>query len=97
MQCHCLGFVEREDEGCALAVLRANGAENIGRGRSLIARRRRPGAALRPTPRDLILLADAGLVAKPDFYRLAVCLLGDSRHNSREVFLKAATAAAPWA
>jgi hypothetical protein len=37
------------------------------------------------------------LVAEPDFYRLAACLLGDSRHDGREVFLKVATAAASWA
>ncbi len=78
-------------------MLRANGAENIGRGRSLIARRRWPCATLRPTPRDLILLANASLVAEPDVYRLAARLLGDSRYNGREVFLKAATAAASWA
>jgi len=45
----------------------------------------------------MILLANASLVAEPDFYRLAARLLGDSRHNGREVFLKAATAAASWA
>src|SRR5271166_716253 len=35
---------------------------------------------------DLILLANASLVAEPDFYRLAARLLGDSRHNGREVY-----------
>ncbi len=71
MQGHRLGIAGRKDEGCALAVLRTDGAEDIGRGGALIARRGRPCAALRPTPRDLVLLADAGLVAEPDFYRLA--------------------------
>jgi hypothetical protein len=52
--------------------------------------------ALAIGPSIYVLLADAGLVAEPDFYRLAACLLGDSRHDGREV-LKAATAAASWA
>jgi hypothetical protein len=30
------------------------------------------GAALRPPPRDLVLLANTGFVRKPDFYFVAV-------------------------
>jgi hypothetical protein len=60
MQGHRLGIAERQDEGCTLAVLRTDGAEDIGRDGALIARRGRPRTTFRPTPCDLILLADAG-------------------------------------
>jgi len=54
----------------------------------LIAQRRGPRAALRPAPRDLVLLADARLVGEPDLYRLAARFFGNSSHDGGEIFLK---------
>jgi len=45
-------------------------------------------ATLRPTGLVIYSSGQCELVAEPDFYRLAARLLGDSRHNGREVFLK---------
>ena len=72
VQVHRLGVAGGQDQGCALAVLRADRAEDVGRGGALVTRRARTGAALGPTAGDLVLLADAGLVGEPDFYGVAV-------------------------
>src|SRR5262249_627529 len=52
------------------------------------------GAALGPAAGDLVLLADAGLVGEPDFYRVAVKrLLARNCLQARgEVFLKSSIA-----
>ena len=68
MQVHRLGIAAGHDERRALAVLRADRAEDVGRGGSLVFRGARPRAALGPAPRDLVLLADARLVGEPDLY-----------------------------
>ena len=44
------------------AVFRADRAEYVGRFPALVFRRRRPGSASRPAPRDLVLLTDTGLI-----------------------------------
>src|ERR1700753_1529078 len=88
----------RHDQGCTLAVLRTNGAEDIGRGGPLIAERHRSRAALGPAPGDLGLLSDARFVLKPHFYRLAGSLvMRNLFHTREEVFLKASRAAGSWA
>ena len=69
VQVHRLGVASWHDEGRSLAVLRADCAENVGRGGALIVRRRGPCAAFRPTSCDLVLLADARFIGEPDFYR----------------------------
>ena len=69
MQVYRLGVATRHDERRAFALLRADRAKNIGRGGSLIARGGGARAAPGPTPRDLVLLADARLVGEPDFDR----------------------------
>jgi hypothetical protein len=66
VQVHCLAVAMRQDQGCPFAVLWADGAEDG----ALIRWRRGPRAAFRPTPRDLVLLADARLVGKADLYAL---------------------------
>jgi len=65
---HRFGVASRHDERRALAVLGTDRAEDIGRGGSLVFRRTRPRAALGPATGDLVLLADARLVGKPDLY-----------------------------
>jgi hypothetical protein len=68
MQIHRLGVATRHDERRSFALLGTDRAENVGRGGSLIARGAGARAALGPTSRDLVLLADARLVGEPDFY-----------------------------
>src|SRR5262249_12132 len=72
VQVHRFGFAGRQDQGCALAPLRAYRTEDVGGGGTLVTRCAWAGAALRPATGDLVLLADASLVGEPDFYRVAV-------------------------
>jgi hypothetical protein len=67
VQVHRLDVAGRQDEGCAFALLRADRAEDVGRGGALVARRARARAALGPAAGDLVLLADPRLVLEPDF------------------------------
>ena len=98
VKAHALARAAREHETGSLALRRADGAEDVGRLRSLILGRRGPGAALGPAPGDLVLLPDASLVGEPEFYRLAVGFGGcDRRQTSAELFLKTATAASSFA
>ena len=84
VQIHRLGVAARHDEGRALAVLRADRAENIGRSGSLVAWGAGARAAPGPTSRDLVLLADARLVGEPDFYRATInALLAPDRFQAR--------------
>ena len=66
MQLHRLGVAPGQDQADRLALLRADSAEDVGRGGAPIARRRGPCAALGPTPRDLVLLPNARFVGEPD-------------------------------
>src|SRR6201995_1130671 len=98
VQVHRHDVATRHDQGCTLAVLRTNGAEDIGRGGPLIAERHRSRAALAPAPADLGLLSDARFVLKPHFYRLAGSLvMRNLFHTREEVFLKASSAGGSWA
>ena len=94
MQVHRLAVAGRQDQGRALALLGADRAEDIGGSGTLVARRTGAGAALRPAASDFVLLADAGLVGEPDFYRVAVKrLLARNCLQARgEVFLKSSIA-----
>lgn len=93
MQVHRRDVAERQDQLGRLAFGRTDRAEDVGRLGALIARRDRPRAAPGPTPGDLVLLADAGLVGEPDLYALARRLAGrDLRQTVGEGFLKTAAA-----
>ena len=92
VQRHRLGVAGREDETGRLAERGTDGAEDIGRGGSLILQGKRPRAAFCPASRDLVLLTDAGFVLEPDLERLAAGR-GDRRQDFRDFFLKASTAA----
>ncbi len=72
VQVHRLGVAGWQDQGRALAFFRADGAEDVGRGGALITGSARASTALRPPAGDLVLLADACLVRKPNFYLVAV-------------------------
>src|ERR1700732_1219471 len=72
VQVHRLGVAGWHDQGCTLALLRADCTEDVGGSGPLVPRCAWTGAALGPATGDLVLLADAGLVGEPDFYRVAV-------------------------
>ena len=90
MQVHRLGVASRQDQGRALALLRADRTEDVGRGGSLITGRTGARAALRPAAGNLVLLTDTRLVREPDFYLVAVerFLTGDCIQAGGETFLK---------
>jgi hypothetical protein len=90
VEVHRLGVATRHDEPCALALLRTDRAEDIGRGGALVLRGARARAALGPAPGDLVLLANARLVGEPDLYALGieVPLAPDRLQARRETFLK---------
>jgi hypothetical protein len=67
MQVHRIGVAERQDEASGFPLLRANRTEDVGGFGTLIVRRRGPRSPLCPSPGDLVLLSDPGLVLKPDF------------------------------
>src|SRR5260370_16486599 len=88
MEGHGGGVAGREDEAGPGSSRRADGAEDVGRARPLIARCRGSGPAPRPAPGDLVLLTDPGLVLEPDLYRLARRVaLGDLVEARGQVFL----------
>ncbi len=98
VQRHGVGVAARQHQARALTLSGADGAEEIGRARALIARRTWPGATSGPPAGDLVLLPDASLVLKPELYVFALRLLGrDLVQLGGEVFLKAAMASASWA
>src|SRR5262245_66620510 len=84
----------QHDQGCTLALRRADCTEDVGGSGPLVPRCAWTGAALGPAAGDLVLLADAGLVGEPDFYRVAVKrLLARNCLQARgEVFLKSSIA-----
>jgi hypothetical protein len=99
MQVHRLGIAGGQDQGCALALFRADGTEDIGRGGALIARSAWAGAALCPPAGDLVLLANTSLVLEPDFYPgcIEALLTRDCLQARREAFLKSSITPSAWA
>ena len=99
VQVHRLGVASRHDERSAFALLGADGAEDISGGGSLIFGSAWARAALGPTPRDLVLLADARLVGEPDLYGVGSdALLATDLFQARgKIFLKSSIAPAAWA
>jgi hypothetical protein len=59
---HGFGIAEGPSQASAFAAFRTDCAEDKGRFRPLVLRRRRPSSAFRPAPRDLVFLTDAGFV-----------------------------------
>jgi hypothetical protein len=93
MGVHRLGIAPGQDEANGLALLRTDGAEDIGPFGALIVRRAGPCSALGPAARDLVLLTDARFVLEPEFDVYArFQALADLLDLAREVFLKASTA-----
>ena len=99
MQRHGFGIAERQDQPSALAVFRADRAEDVGRFRSLILWCGWPRSASGPAACNLVLLANARFVLEPDLYgralregRSDLCQLG-----GKAPFLKASMASSFWA
>jgi hypothetical protein len=88
VQVHRRGVAQGQDQGRALAVLRADGAEDVGRRVALVLRCRRAGTTPRPAPGDVVLLANPGFVGEPDLYRVETEALvpRDARQRGGEVF-----------
>jgi hypothetical protein len=93
MGVHRVRVAPWQDETDALAFLRTDGPEDVGPLGALILRRAGPCAAFGPAARDLVLLADPGLVLEPelDLYAWSEAL-ADRFDLGREVFLNASTA-----
>jgi hypothetical protein len=72
VQVHRLGVAGRQDQGRTLALLWADGAEDVGRGGPLITGSAGTGATLCPSAGDLVLLADTSLICEPDLYLVDV-------------------------
>ena len=94
MQVHRLGVAERQDQARGLAIFRADRAKDVGGGGALVLRGGRSGAALGPSPGDLVLLANAGLIGKPHLYPVGgdAFFLRDGLKLRREGFLKSSIA-----
>jgi len=92
VELHHVSVGVRQREGRSDAASRADCAEQIGVVVALVRGLARARPAPGPLPNLAVLLADAGLVLKPDFDRRR---LGDAIEMSlqrvREVFLKAST------
>ena len=99
MQVHRLGVAGGQDQGRTLALLRADGAEDVGGSGALVAGRTWARAALRPAAGDLVLLADTSLICEPDFYRVDAdrLLTRDCVQARGEAFLKSSIAPAACA
>src|SRR3977135_1321123 len=77
----------QEGKPGAFSFGRAEGAENIGRTRPLVVRRRRPCPAFRPSAGDLVFFPFPIFPLKPNLYRLARSLfLRLSPPRGRESF-----------
>ena len=99
VQVHCFGVACGQHQGCSLALLGTDRAEDVGGGGALVSGGGWACAALGPAAGDLVLLADARFVLEPDFYCIAVDLLcaRDIVQARGEVFLKSSIAPSAWA
>jgi hypothetical protein len=94
MQHHGLGRAAWQHQAGGFALRWADRPKDVSRRGAQIPWGGGTGAAPSPAAGDLVLLADARLVGKPDLYRAAISFaLRDLLQTRWEVFLKAATAA----
>jgi hypothetical protein len=92
VELHHVGVGIGQREGRPDAAGRADRAEQIGVVIALVGGLAGPRSAPRPLPNLAVLLADAGLVLKPDFDRRRLRQPFEmSLQRAREVFLKAST------
>ena len=97
VQLHGTGVGIRQRERCAGSARRANSAEQIRILVALIGGLTGPRAAPGPLPDNTILLADAGLILKPDFDRFFLGNISKLRVQlASKVFLNASMISASW-
>lgn len=99
MGAHGVGIAPRQDQSRALALRRADRAEEVDGLGALILRCCGASAAPGPTPGDAVLLPNTGFILKPNLYPLAIGFSRlDRRQRGREAFLKASSASGfcPW-
>src|SRR3954465_2108912 len=98
MQAHGGRVASGHDQGCALALLRADRPEDGDRTRPLIVGGAGRGPPPGPPPGDLVLLADPGLVLPPQLDRGALREARPDRlQGGGETFLKSSSASGFWA
>jgi len=98
MRVHGVRVAPGQDEADGLASGRTDRAEDVGPLGALIVGRPGPGPAPGPAARDLVLLADPGLVLEPQLDLQPRLKAGADRGDFfREVFLNASAANAFWA
>src|SRR3954451_22617317 len=98
VQVHRGRIASRQDQGRALALLRADRSEDVDRTRPLIVRGAGAGAPSGPAPGDFVLLADPGLVLPPQLDRGALREARPDRlQGGGETFLKSSNASGSWA
>jgi hypothetical protein len=71
VQAHRLDIAPRQRQTDGSARLGTDRPEDVGGRRTLVLWRRGACATPRPTPGDLVLLANSGIVGEPDFYAAA--------------------------
>ena len=92
VELHHVGVGVGQRERGADAPRRADGAEQIGVVVALVGGLPRPRSAAGPLPNLAVLLADAGLILKPDFNRRRLRQPTEmSLQRARKVFLNAST------
>jgi hypothetical protein len=95
---HGMGVAVRHDQAGALALGRADRAEDVGPFGALVVCGPRPGSASGPSAGDLVLLADTGFILPPQFYLDPGRERGaDFFQFGREAFLKSSIARSFWA
>ena len=95
---HGEGVGERHDDSRADVTRRADRAEQIGVVVALVCGLARACPAPGPLPNLAVLLADPGLVPKPDFDRRRLRQSVEmGLQRARKVFLKASTVRSSWA
>ena len=94
---HGVGVAVGHDEAGALALGRADRAEDIGPFRALVMWRAGPGPAPRPATRQLVLLTDPRFILEPDLDGWPAVVDADGGDHIAEVFLNSAMASSFWA
>lgn len=99
MQGHRGGVAVRQHQGCTLAFLGTDGAEDVGRCRALVFWSGRPGTPRRPAMSDFIFLPNPGFIGEPDLYRgrFDTFFARDRLQHGGEGVLKRPIAPLAWA
>jgi hypothetical protein len=95
---HGLCVTIGQDETGALALRRADRAEDVGPQCTLVVWGARPCSPPGPAPGDLVLLSDTGFIMPPKFYLGAGRQTRPDRHQlGRQAFLNCSISSSFWA